>query len=130
MDRMGDDDMSEYLRFACTKISTDGDFLIPLSVTSIDQTCSGITSCIKAIWKAARYGMGKSKKLEFFGLTPDQCKLIYDLHIDEPVSMTTVFTLSAICRAFRGASTPHPVHQVSKEGGLALQIGNEFIDCV
>jgi hypothetical protein len=73
--------------------------------------------------------MGKSKKLEFFGLTPDQCKLIYDLHIDEPVSMTTVFTLSAICRAFRGASTPHPVHQVSKEGGLALQIGNEFIDC-
>jgi hypothetical protein len=126
---MGADDMSEYLRFATTAVDKDGEFLIPKSAGSIDKTCSGIIACIKIIWRAVRYGMGKSNKLEFFGLTPEQCKQVYFLQIAEPVSMTTLFTLSAICRGLRGVSTPHPVHQVLKEGGLATQIGNEFIDC-
>ena len=129
-DRYGDDDVCEFLRFASTSVAKDEEFLIPKSVGQLDKTCSAVISCLMVSWKAARAGMRKAGKREFYGLTPKQCDVVYFLKNDEPIPMTSLHTMSALCAKHRGLGTPFPVNVFeTKGGGIGTQVGEQYLDC-
>ena len=128
-DCFGEDNMSEYLVFVTTSVPKNANYLVPKHIASVDKVCSALVSCTKVVWKATRFSMRCSGKLEFYGLSEDQCKLVYDTKITEPVAMTTVFTLSSICSSYRGIGTSNPVHLSMNDGGLATQVGDDYVDC-
>lgn len=129
-DRFGEDDMSGFLRFVSTSVPNGADYLVPKSTNSLDKTLSASMSCIAMSWKAARSGMRQAALLEFYGLTSDQCKLVYSLRMQDSIAMTTMFTLSSICSQERGLGTPFAVHQyTTNDGGLGVAIGDQYLDC-